>query len=58
MNGGFFDVNDNMFVDFLNSQMWRCFICTFHQVVNNILNQNYIIYKGLTKYSKANDVIL
>jgi hypothetical protein len=45
-----------MFVDLVNPQMLRCIICTFHQVINNILNQNYVFCKGLTKYRKANDV--
>jgi hypothetical protein len=52
--GGFFVVNDNMFVDLVNPQMLRCIICMFHQVINNILNQNYIFCKGLIKYSKTN----
>lgn len=54
--GGFFVVNDNMFVDLVNPQMLRCIICMFHQVINNILNQNNILCKGIIKYSKTNNV--
>jgi hypothetical protein len=43
-----------MFVDLVNPQMLGCIIFMFHQVINNILNQNYILCKGLIKYSKTN----
>ncbi len=52
---GLFVVNNNLYVDLVNTQMLRCIIYKSQQIVGNILNQSFIP-KGFIKCSNANGV--
>jgi hypothetical protein len=54
--GGFFVINDNLYINLVNLKMLRCIICKFQQVVDNILNESFAVCKGLVKYNKATSV--
>ncbi len=52
---GLFIVNNNLYVDIVNTWMLRCIIYKFQQIVGNILNQSFV-HKGFIKCNKANGI--
>jgi hypothetical protein len=52
---GLFVVNNNLYVDLVNTSMLRCIICKSQQIVGNSLNQSFV-HKGFIKCNKANGV--